>query len=212
LGLLLPFLVFAGIWMVAGGFLRGQAGYGQPGGSPLGGGGSTPGSPTATTIPATVQGQVINAATGGPVPRALVRLNNRAVLTDHEGKFRFDQNTDSNANVIVTKPGFSASTEIQDPGNVSLQAAQMGVPIELRLYPEALLTGTVTAPDGTPLPRISVNAYRSLYDVTGHRWQIMGQAQTDSHGNFRMPVQAGDYRLETRYSPLDRMIDEAVLP
>jgi hypothetical protein len=212
LGLLLPFLVLAGIWTVACGFLRGQTGYGQAGGSSSGGS-STPGSPmTATTIPSTVQGQVINAATGGPVPRALVRLNNRAVLTDHEGKFRFDQNTDSSANVMVTKPGFSASTEMQDPGNVSLQGAQMSVPVELRLYPEALLTGTVTAPDGTPLPRISVNAYRSFYDVTGHRWLITGQAQTDSHGNFRLPVQAGDYRLETRYSPLDRMIDEAVLP
>ena len=64
---------------------------------------------------------MINATTGAPVPRALVRLNNRAVLTDHEGKFRFDQNTDSSANMLVTKPGFSASTEMQEPGNVFLR-------------------------------------------------------------------------------------------
>ena len=50
-------------------------------------------STASTAIPSTVQGQVINAATGAPVPRALVRLNDRAVLTDHDGKFRFDQNT-----------------------------------------------------------------------------------------------------------------------
>jgi hypothetical protein len=212
-GLLLPFLVFAGIWVVAGGALPGQTGYGQVGGSSLGSSSSTPGSPVTTTVvPSTVLGQVINAATGAPVPRALVRLNNRAVLTDHEGKFRFDQNTDRNANVIVTKPGFWASTEMQDPGNVSLQAAQMSVPLELRLYPEALLIGTVIAPDGTPLPRISVNAVRSFYDGSGHRWMNAGQTQTDSHGNFRLPVQAGEYRLQTRYTPLDRTIDEAVLP
>lgn len=217
LGLLLPSLVFVGVGVVAGGTLRGQTGSGQAGGRSMGSGNgsnSMPGSPmSATTVaPSTVQGQVINAATGAPVSRALVRLNNRAVLTDHEGKFRFDQNTDSNANVMVTKPGFWATTEMQDAGNLSLQGAQMAAPLELRLYPEALLTGTVIAPDGTALPRISVTAVRSFFDTNGHRWLIAGQAQTDSHGNFRLPVQAGDYRLETRYSPIDRMIDQAVLP
>jgi hypothetical protein len=212
LGLRLPFLVFVVVWVGAGGTLHGQTGYGQAGSSP-GSGNSAPGSAIdITAIPSTVQGQVINAATGAPVPRALVRLNSRAMLTDHEGKFRFDQNTEANAEVTVTKPGFSASTEMQDPGNLSLQGAKLGMPLELRLYPEALLTGTVIAPDGTPLSRINVSAYRSLYDVAGHRWLIAGQAQTDSHGNFRLPVQAGEYRLETRYAPLDRTIDEAVLP
>jgi hypothetical protein len=159
-----------------------------------------------------VFGQVINATTGAPVPRALVRLNSRAVLTDHDGKFRFDQNTASAANIMVTKPGFSASTEMQEPGNLYLQGAQMGVPLELRLYPDALLTGTVLGPDGTPLPRISVSVLRSLYDDTGHRWVTVGQDQTDSHGNFRLPEPAGEYRLETHYAPLDRTTGEAVLP
>lgn len=213
-GLLLPSLVLAGFWVAACESFWAQPqmiSYGQTGSSSLARG-SAPGTTGATTAPSTVQGQVINASTGAPVPRALVRLNLRAVLTDHDGKFRFDQNTDSSANVMVTKPGFSASTEMQDPGSVFLQGAQLGVPLELRLYPEAVLTGTVSAPDGTPLPRITVNAYRSFYDVTGHRWQITGQAQTNSHGDFRLPVQAGEYRLATNYMPLDREIDQAVLP
>jgi hypothetical protein len=171
------------------------------------------GTPVAATVmPSTVLGQVINAATGAPVPRALVRLNNRAVLTDHDGKFRFDQNTASSANVLVSKPGFSATTELQDGGNVFLQGAQMGVPLELRLYPDALLTGTVLGPDGAPLPRIPVSAVRSFYDDNGHRWATVGQDQTDSHGNFRLPEPAGEYRLETRYTPLDRTTGQAVLP
>jgi hypothetical protein len=101
---------------------------------------------------------------------------------------------------------------MQEGGNVFLQGAQMGVPLELRLYPEALLTGTVLGPDGTPLPRISVTALRSFYEDTGHRWVTVGQDQTDSHGNFRLPEPAGEYRLETRYTPLDRTTGEAVLP
>ena len=165
-----------------------------------------------TTVPPTVQGQVINASNGSPVSRALVRLNSRAVLTDHEGKFRFDQNTDSSANILVTKPGFSASTEVQEPGNIFLRGDQLGVPLELRLYPEAILTGTVTAPDGTPLPHIPVSASRSIYDDSGHRWITTGQEQTDSHGNFRLPGPAGEYRIETRYLPLDRTTGQAILP
>jgi hypothetical protein len=155
---------------------------------------------------------VINATTGAPVPRALVRLNDRAVLTDHDGKFRFDQNTLNGANILVTKPGFSATTEMQEGGNLYLQGAQLSVPLELRLYPEALLTGTVLGPDGTPLPRVAVTALRSFWEDTGHRWVTVGQDQTDSHGNFRLPEPAGEYRLETRYAPLDRTTGEAVLP
>jgi hypothetical protein len=174
---------------------------------------SSTGTPlTPAAIPSTVLGQVINATTGAPIPRALVRLNNRAVLTDHDGKFRFDQNTESNANILVTKPGFAATTEMQEGGNLYLQGAQLGVPLELRLYPEALLTGTVLGPDGAPLSRISVSAMRSFYDDNGHRWLTVGQDQTDSHGNFRLPEPAGEYRLETRYSPLDRTAGAAVLP
>jgi hypothetical protein len=203
-GLLLPFLVPAVIIRVS---LDAQVtGSSSGNSSPIGS------SASSAVAPSTVLGKVINASTGAPVPRALVRMNNRAVLTDHEGNFRFDQNTDSSANLLVTKPGFSASTEMQEPGNVFVQGAQLGVPLELRLYPEALLTGTVIAPDGTPLPRISVVAMRSYFDETGHRWLATGQEQTDSHGNFRLPVTAGEYRLETRYTPLDRTTGEAVLP
>jgi hypothetical protein len=207
-GLLLSLLLPAVIFGASAGLLNAQIT-----GSSLGSASTTGSTASAVTAPSTVVGQVVNAKTGAPVPRALVRFNNRAVLTDHEGRFRFDQNTDSSANILVTKPGFEASTEMQEPGNVFVQAAQMAAPLELRLYPEALLTGTVLAPDGTPLPRISVSAQRSFYDdVAGHRWVNAGQDQTDSHGNFRIPVTAGEYRLETRYSPVDRTTGEAVLP
>ena len=184
----------------------------QVGSSSIGSSAATGTAAGATAIPSTILGEVINATTGAPVPRALVRLNNRAVLTDHDGKFHFDQNTASSANILVTKPGYSASTEMQDGGNLFLQGAQLSEPLELRLYPEALMTGTVLAPDGSPLPRIPVSVARSIYDDNGHRWVTVGQEQTDSHGNFRVTEPAGEYRLETRYTPVDRTTGEAVLP
>jgi hypothetical protein len=206
-GLRLPLLIPAVFLIVAPSFLLAQMGSGA-----LANNSATGMSTASTVVPSTVFGQVINATTGAPVPRALVRLNDRAVLTDHDGKFRFEQNTASSANFLVTKPGFSATTEMQEGGNLYLQGAQMGVPLEFRLYPEALLTGTVLGPDGTPLTRISVTALRSFWEDTGHRWVPVGQGQTDSHGNFRLPQPAGEYRLETRYTPLEGVTGEAVLP
>jgi hypothetical protein len=153
--------------------------------------------------PDLVSGRVINAATLQPVRRALVRLNNRAVLTDSEGRFRFEQNKESSANVLVTKPGFYASPEYGDAGNLYLQSTQLTAPLELRIYPEALLTGVVLAPDRTPLPGISVEAMRSVYDDLGRRWMSVDQRQTDPQGRFRIPVPAGEYRVQTRYSPMN---------
>jgi hypothetical protein len=203
-----PVLVLAVTFVAGSGWMRAQ--IGQPSTlTPL----SSSASSTASgDVPSTVTGEVRNGVTGAPVARALVRMNDRAVLTDHDGRFRFEQNTSANANVMVSKPGFYAGLEMQDSQNAYLQGAQLGAQVELRLYPEAILTGTVLAPDGEPLPRISVTAERKAFDDTGHRWQTSGQGETDSHGNFRIPVQGGDYRIQTRYTPLDRTTGQAVLP
>jgi hypothetical protein len=177
----------------------------------------------STPDPVTISGQVINSATGVPIPRALVRLNgmnNRAMLTDHEGKFRFEQITGvqpgstftSAINLQVTKPGYYQSSDPMDGGNQMVQVDQSNTPLVVRLYPEALITGTVIGPDGEPLARISVQARRSSFDESGHRWLPMGQGQTDMHGNFRITAPAGDYRIETRYVPRNGGGSEAVMP
>jgi hypothetical protein len=159
-----------------------------------------------------VSGQVVNAMTGVPVSRALVRLNDRAILSDHEGKFLFDQYTATSGNLQVTKPGFYLSTDPTDSQALYLQLDQLTAPILIRLYQEGLLTGTVTAPDGEPLPRIPVTARRSIFDEVARRWIPAAQTQTDSRGNFRLPVPSGDYKLETRYSTTGDRQSEAILP
>jgi hypothetical protein len=180
-------------------------------GSALGSSSVSPSS-TSSAAPASVSGQVVNAGNGLPVARALVRLNDRAVLTDHDGKFEFDQNTEANANVMVVKPGFSSSAGDSETPNLYFQGDQLAAPLHLLLYPEALLTGTVLGPEGEPLSGVPVSARRSLYEETGRRVVNAGQTQTDSHGNFRMPVPAGSYRIETRYIAKDRLSGLAVLP
>jgi len=167
----------------------------------------------ATPLPPTaVTGRVINAVTGLPVPRALVHLNNRSILTDHEGKFDFEQVTETNGGLFVTKPGFAMTN---DPGATIIQTFQMSqltAPVEVKLYPEGVLTGTLTAPDGEPLGQVNVEARRSVFDESGHHWTGAGTGRTDSHGEFRIPVPAGDYRLESHYVPRSAGAAEAVLP
>jgi hypothetical protein len=172
--------------------------------------GPVPSSANSST-PSTVSGQVINGVTGLPVTRALVRLNDRAMLTDHDGKFEFDENVEASGNVMVIKPGFSSGGD-SPTSNIYLQANQLAAPLRLLVYPEALLTGTMLAPDGTPLPGILVSARRSVYDESGHKVLNAEQTQTDSHGSFRMPVPAGSYRIETQYVAKDPGTGLVVLP
>ena len=167
---------------------------------------STSGAPTS------VSGQVVNAVTGAGISRVLVKLNGRAVLTDHEGKFEFDQFTGTGTSLEATKPGFYLFTDPTEGSSLSLQPAQLSATIQVRLYPEALLTGTVTAPDGEPLQHVPVTALRSIFDETTRRWVPIAQSQTDSRGNFRLPVPPGDYKVETRYTMQVSNASEAILP
>ncbi len=175
--------------------------------------GSVAGSTNATrTAPDLLAGRVLNAVTGGPVGRALVQIGDRAMLTDSEGRFRFEQPGQSAAMLRLTKPGFSTNPEQMETAvNAGLDDSDPAS-LTLEVWPEGLLTGTVMAPDGEPLFRISVMARRDVFDEQGHRRQIMGQTQTDSHGRFRIPVTEGSYVLETQFSPRGFERDEAVLP
>jgi hypothetical protein len=160
-----------------------------------------------------LHGVVVNASSGAPVPRALVRFNGQAVLTDHDGKFEFDQISGDDGAIQVIKPGFYFSTEPFDNSGQFVQVSQLTAGLKLRLYPEALLTGTITAPGNDPLPGVPISAMRSVFDGDGLRWMPEAQAVTDARGNFRLPVPAGGYRLETRYIPPRPLNDyQAVLP
>jgi hypothetical protein len=188
-----------------------QIGSGSGVGSSLPPSSVSPSSLAASAISSTVSGQVINAVTGQPVARALVRLNERSILTDHDGKFEFEQNTSATGNVMIVKPGFSSGIDLES-ANMSLQASQLAAPLRLLLYPEALLTGTMLGPEGDPLPGIPVNVRGTLYDQSGRRALNAGHTQTDSHGNFRVPVPGGSYRIETEYISKDRLSGLAILP
>lgn len=161
--------------------------------------------------PVTVSGQVINSTSGQPVPRALVRLGEHVQMTNYEGRFEFAQVTD-NGTIQVTKPGFSMSPDPSSSTAVYVRTDQISGPVTVRLYPEALITVQLTGPDGEPLQGVSLSAQRVLFDGATSRWVSAGAGLTDSHGNARIPVPAGDYRLTTRYIPPNNDRIEGILP
>lgn len=171
------------------------------------------GSPSlSSTNLTTISGRVVNASTGAPIARALVRFSDRAMLTGYDGKFEFDQVNDASGNLQASKPGFYASLEPGGSSGLYLGTSQATTGLELRLYPEAIFTGTVTASNGEPLSDILVSARRSMFNSSVHVWIPVAQVQTDAHGRFRLPVQAGDYKLVSAYTPHIRGEPQAALP
>jgi hypothetical protein len=57
-----------------------------------------------------------------------------------------------------------------------------------------------------------ISALRSIYNQSGHHMVPMGQGLTNAHGEFRITVPAGDYRVQTNFSPRLAGSGEAVLP
>jgi len=160
----------------------------------------------------TIAGQVINASTGLPISRALVRFGDRAMLTGHDGKFEFDEVTSTTGNLQAVKPGFYSNIDAGGPTSLSLRPGQNTTSLILRLYPEAIFSGTVVAPDGDPLPHVVVIARRIVFYGSSREWIPAAQVQTDNHGRFRLPVSAGDYRLESMYMPRINGTNEVLLP
>jgi hypothetical protein len=154
--------------------------------------------------PQTVTGSVLDAVTSQPIFRALVRLGGgsaqRAVLTDSQGHFTFPAVDPAALTISVTKPGYNFAQSSDDPNEVPLKPEALADPVLLHLYPEAILKGTVSDSSGDPLPDIPIDARRSLSDDSGHRWITTAVTRSNSHGQFRLPVSAGDYRIVTGYA------------
>jgi len=160
------------------------------------------------TTPQTVSGTVLDSHTGQPIFRALVKLaagpGQRLVLTDSAGHFTFANVEPTNIFLSATKPGYTnqPSAEFNGGSLLGVPATSLSEPAVLRLSPESVLTGTVTDPQGNPVPNVRVTALRSN-SVEGFGRQITptGFSSTNSHGRFRIVVPAGDYRVESAYTP-----------
>ncbi len=168
-------------------------------------------SPAPSTQIHLVRGQVVNALDGSPLPRALVTINMRSALTDYQGRFAFEGFAGTNAFATVRKPGFSGRSDAFTP-NVTQPLPDLDAPILIKLYPDALVFGTLTSRDGAPLSHVAVRLLRSQYDGVVLRWVQSAFAQTNARGEYRISTQAGRFRVLSSFVPHSFETGETVLP
>jgi hypothetical protein len=150
----------------------------------------------------TVHGTVVNSVTGEPIYRALVQVGGQfAALTDHEGHFEFDGVEAGSVVPWAMKPGYFANNQnrvFDIAGSISPQSSD--APVILKLIPEAVISGTVTGQDGTPLEGIPVQL-RMLGVQDGlSRWRQRQGTRTNSEGQYRFAeLEAGTYAVTTGF-------------
>ena len=147
--------------------------------------------PQTASTAHTVSGQVVNSVTGEPIARARVQVGQQAALTDHDGRFEFDNVSEESAYASASKPGYFAEEKA---------VPAQGQSIALQLIPEAILFGTITDENGQPIQDLRVQLTMLQVHNGLRRWQPMQSTTTSVEGNFRFAeLQAGQYSLATGF-------------
>jgi hypothetical protein len=124
-----------------------------------------------------VEGRVVAADTGDPVPNAKVGFStaaaSRATLTDADGRFALD--APGIARLTVTKAGYARREVALQPGRVV---------VDVRLARTAVLSGFVVAPTGDPAVGVIVRAEVLASD--GRSSSTVATSITDDRGEFRL--------------------------
>jgi protocatechuate 3,4-dioxygenase beta subunit len=169
----------------------------------------------------TITGTVVNSATGEPISRALVQMSpseftvavnpstqqladainsryrQRVMLTDREGRFKFEGLAPMKIMFNVRKPGFFGPNELSEGG---LQSASPRVevgpetpPVVLKLVPEAIITGHVTDANGEPLEGVTLRV-SGVQHMNGRR-QLQPMLQDQEEPQTWATNEDGEYRV-----------------
>ncbi|MBV9083358.1 MAG: carboxypeptidase regulatory-like domain-containing protein, partial [Acidobacteriaceae bacterium] len=147
----------------------------------------------------TVRGAVVNAATGEPIPRALVELNgpeNHAALTGSEGQFQIEGVPAGRFLANARRPGFVEANRFTmflgskrfagaaGPRTVSFTVGSNTEPVVIKLMPEGSIAGRVVDSDGEPVPNLRLQCF--LQELTSGRkhWQATNGGMTNANGDF----------------------------
>ena len=157
----------------------------------------------------TVRGQVRNALTGEPLPRALVRIEGDAAtgtLTGGDGRFEIPGLPVGPQIFEVRKPGFydraSTATGI-DLNDAAGSAHNVMVAAEMPelifyLTPAGSIHGQIVLSTGDPAQGINVVLLRRTIADGRPFWQTTSGARIDSEGSYRFTeLTAGEYAIYT---------------
>ncbi|HXT68179.1 MAG TPA: carboxypeptidase-like regulatory domain-containing protein [Vicinamibacterales bacterium] len=160
---------------------------------------------STTKSTGTVEGAVIDAVSGRPIAGATVTLTGPGVpqslapaVTGQGGSFRFDALPAGRFSLASRNEGYIAGRFGQRyPDDtdlpITLANGERRSKIELRLWPVAVLWGSVVGPQNEPLARVRVTALRSVFSRGRFELRRRVQATTDDRGQYRLSVPPGQY-------------------
>jgi hypothetical protein len=155
----------------------------------------------------------MNAATGQPLPRALVRIEGDAAtgaLTDGEGRFQIPGLPAGPQAFQVIKPGFRDPSAIgEDTEHNVLVAAEMPE-LVFTLSPNSSIRGQVELSSGDPAGGIVVYLFRRVVQHGRAEWGVVWSKRTDAEGFYRIGgLQEGIYTVGCDAKPSTARIDPA---
>ncbi len=164
---------------------------------------NTPDTRAPAGDPGSVEGQVVNAATGAPVKKASIQLQRAdpqpgvmftpgySTTTDVSGHFAMKDIDPGRYRVNVQRTGFvNMSYGSRGPGRpgtvLTLAPGQKVKDVNFRMTPHAVITGRVLDEDGEPVASVQVQALRNSYIQGKKRLMPGGVATTNDLGEYRM--------------------------
>lgn len=185
-----------------------------------------------------IEGVVVRAGTGEPLPNAQVILIRAAAsatatqatsdgpssstaqtVSDRNGRFTFRNIEPGSYRITAARNGYARQEYGQrvfgGPGRVlTLIAGQGGETVTISLTPAGNVTGFVRDPSGEAIAGIQVQLLRQVYSASGQRTFVSaGTGRTDDRGEYRVFwVTPGRYYLLVHSPPSARAVSILGLP
>jgi protocatechuate 3,4-dioxygenase beta subunit len=169
--------------------------------------------PPENQEPAIAEGQVVSIATGQPIPHATITLRPLSVSSNPEnasggyamdsddaGTFHFEKLAPGKYDLLAKKVGFLntnyGARRANGPGiPIVLDAGKTSTKLEIKMYPEATISGVTIDDRGEPLVA-RVNLLRRAWIQGRPNLMPAGGVSSDSHGRFLISgIAPGRYLL-----------------
>jgi len=161
-----------------------------------------------------VTGLVVHAATGLPLKRASVFMNQGGGSTeaphyeahsDEAGRFSIERIVPGRYNLIVIRRGYVSQSYGQSvsggSGSILTLAPGEKMPdLLFRMVPWSVISGRITDEEGEPLPGVEVFAMRGSFRNGKRSFMEMERAETNDLGEYRIwDLQKGHYVIRAEY-------------
>ncbi len=176
-----------------------------------------------------IEGQVVNAATGAPLRKATVQLiemvrrppsatpgqadatwqqpNRMTREVDEQGRFSFTGLQAGSYTLMAERTGYLRQMYGERHPNsggkpVTLTNGQHLNDVLFKLNPQSVIVGKVVDEDGEGIPNMQVRVLQRRYAMSGMQWMQVGGGQTSDLGEFRIASLApGKYIVEMAGMP-----------